>query len=101
MGKAQGNGLVRLTDVSGYGDLTRLSGTVSQGQEYGSLVTSVPLGASGFIANASYGYLDYHNIDAIGSALGLTGFAHFANGGVDYSLIRSRDFNLQLGGTVT
>ena len=101
VGKAQGNGLISLTDVSGYGDLTRLSGTVSQGQEYGSLVTSVPLGASGFIANASYGYLDYHNIDAIGSALGLTGFAHFANGGVDYSLIRSRDFNLQLGGTVT
>ncbi|MET4716733.1 hemolysin activation/secretion protein [Bradyrhizobium japonicum] len=101
VGKAQGNGLISLTDVSGYGDLTRLSGTLSQGQEYGSLTTSVPLGASGFIANANYSYLDYHNIDAIGRALGLTGFAHFANGGVDYSLIRSRDFNLQLGGAVT
>ncbi|MCJ9702249.1 ShlB/FhaC/HecB family hemolysin secretion/activation protein, partial [Bradyrhizobium sp. SHOUNA76] len=101
VGKAQGNGLVRLTDVSGYGDLTRLSGTVSQGQEFGSLATSVPLAASGFVANATYSYLDYHNIDAIGRALGLTGFAHFANGGIDYSLIRSRDFNLQLGGTVT
>jgi hemolysin activation/secretion protein len=101
VGKAQGNGLVTLTDVTGRGDLTRLSGTVSQGQEYGSLTTSVPLGASAFIANASYGYLDYRNIDPIGRALGLTGFAHFVNGGVDYSLIRSRDFNLQLGGAVT
>ena len=101
VGKAQGNGLVTLTDVTGRGDLTRLSGTVSQGQEFGSLATSVPLGASGLTANASYGYLDYRNIDPTGRALGLTGFAHFANGGVDYSLIRSRDFNLQLGGAVT
>lgn len=101
VGKAQGSGLVTFTDVTGWGDLTRVSGTVSQGQEYGSFGTSVPLGASGLTANASYGYLDYHNIDAIGQALGLTGFAHFANGGTDYSLIRSRDFNLQLGGAVT
>ncbi|MHC2624594.1 hemolysin activation/secretion protein [Bradyrhizobium huanghuaihaiense] len=101
VGKAQANGLVTLTDVSGYGDFTRLSGTVSQGQEYGTLVTSMPLGASGLVTNASYSYLGYRNIDAIGRALGLTGFAHFANGGVDYGLIRSRDFNLQLGGAVT
>ena len=101
VGKAQGTGLVTLTDVTGRGDLTRLSGTVSQGQEFGSLATSVPIGASGLTANASYGYLDYHNIDATGLALGLTGFAHFANGGIDHSLIRSRNFNLQLGGAVT
>jgi hemolysin activation/secretion protein len=100
-GRLQGNELITFTDVTGYGDLTRLSGTVSRGQQFGSFGTSLPLGASGFVANATYGYLNYHNIDKTGGTLGLEGFAHFASGGVDYSVIRSRDVNLQLGGVVT
>lgn len=100
VGRAQGNALVALTDVTGYGDLTRLSGVYSQGQQFGSLGTSLPLWASGLVANATYSHLDYRNSDDTGRLLGLEGHADFVSGGLDYNLVRSRDLNLQLGGAV-
>lgn len=100
VGRAQGNALVALTDVTGYGDLTRLSGVYSQGQQFGSLNTSMPLWASGFVANATYSHLNYRNIDDTGRQLGLEGHADFVSSGLDYTLVRSRDLNLQLGGAL-
>lgn len=95
-GRPQVNGAVTLADVTGYGDLTRLFASVSEGQKFGSISLSAPLGASGFAINTTYSYLNYRNIDATGSALGLNGHAHFVSSGLDYSLIRSRDLNLHL-----
>ncbi|MER9300882.1 BamA/TamA family outer membrane protein [Mesorhizobium sp. M0621] len=95
-GKAQGNALVTLTDMTGFGELARLMGTFSEGQKFSEASLSMPLGATGLTASANYGYLDYHNIDDFGSALGLQGYAQFAGLGLDYSLIRSRDLNVRL-----
>ncbi|WP_315833837.1 ShlB/FhaC/HecB family hemolysin secretion/activation protein [Bradyrhizobium prioriisuperbiae] len=100
VGRAQGNALVALTDVTGYGDLTRLSGVYSQGQQFGSLNTSMPLWASGFVANATYSHLEYRNVDDTSRLLGLEGHADFVSSGLDYTLVRSRDLNLQLGGAL-
>lgn len=95
-GEAQGNAQLTMTDVTGGGDLTRLSGDFSEGQAFGQVTFSVPLGASGFTTNVNYGYLRYRNIDDTVSALELEGHAHYAGAGLDYSLIRSRQFNLRL-----
>jgi hemolysin activation/secretion protein len=97
-GKAQGNASVNVTDLSGYGDLTQLTGTFSEGQKFGQAAFSIPLGASDFAINADYAYLDYRNIDDFGSFLGLEGTAQYAGTGLDYSLIRSRNLNLWLSG---
>lgn len=97
-GQAQGNALITLTDLTGYGDLTGLAGTFSEGQTFGRATFSVPLGASPFTVNANYGYLAYRNIDDLGSNLGLEGYAHYAGTGLDYSLIRSRKLNVELSG---
>lgn len=95
-GRAQANAQASITDLSGYGDLTRLAGTASQGQRFGQAAFSLPLGASPFVLSANYGYLDYRNIDATGRALGLEGHAHHAGLGLGYGLLRSRDANLRL-----
>lgn len=50
--------------------------------------------------NAQYGYLQYRNVDATGSMLGLEGYAHFAGLGANYSLVRSRDLNVSLTGSL-
>ena len=100
-GETQGNAQLSMTDITGRGDLTRLSGTFSEGQTFAQGTFSLPLGASGFTANANYGYLRYRNIDDTGSALELEGHAHFAGAGLGYSLIRSRQFNLQLDAGIT
>lgn len=100
-GQTQGNAQLSMTDITGGGDLTQLSGTFSEGQTFGQGAFSLPLGASGFTANANYGYLRYRNIDDTGSALELEGYAHFAGAGLGYSLIRSRQFNLRLDAGVT
>lgn len=97
-GLAQGNASVTLTDLTGYGDLTGVAGTFSEGQTFGRATFSVPLGASPFTVNANYGYLAYRNIDDLGSTLGLEGYAHYAGTGLNYSLIRSRKLNVQLSG---
>lgn len=97
-GRAQAGGHVTFTDLSGYGDLTRLSATKSQGQLFGQAAFSLPLGVSPFSVNANYAYLDYRNIDETGRLLGLEGHAHYAGVGLDYDLLRSRDANLRLTG---
>lgn len=95
-GKAEANGQVVMTDLSGYGDVTRFTTTLSEGQKFGQAAFSIPLGISPLSLNANYGFLDYRNIDAVGSALGLEGLAHYAGVGLDYSLVRSRDVNVRL-----
>ncbi|MDJ1157024.1 ShlB/FhaC/HecB family hemolysin secretion/activation protein [Chelatococcus sp. SYSU_G07232] len=100
-GRAAGNAQASLTDITGHGDLTRLSGTISEGQQFGQAAFSLPLGATGFAVSAQYGYLAYRNIDNVGRSLDLEGYAHFAGFGLDYSLIRSRDFNVRLSGGLT
>jgi hemolysin activation/secretion protein len=95
-GRAQANGQVSFTDLSGYGDLTRLTATASRGQKFGQAAFSLPLGTSPFTVNADYAYLDYRNIDDTGRTLGLEGHAHYAGVGLDYSLLRSRDANVRL-----
>lgn len=99
-GKEQMNVAAILADLSGNGDLTQLAVVASEGQTFTSGSFNVPLGASRFTGRADYGYLDYHNIDDTGSALGLEGRAQFAGFGLDYSLVRSRDFNMRLSGSV-
>ncbi|MGD9480390.1 ShlB/FhaC/HecB family hemolysin secretion/activation protein [Shinella sp. G-2] len=95
-GRAQANAQATVTDLSGYGDLTRLTATASKGQKFGQAAFSMPLGVSPFTVNANYGYLDYRNIDAVGRALGLEGHAHYAGLGIGYDLLRSREVNLRL-----
>lgn len=99
-GRAQANAQLTITDLSGTGDLTRLSGVASQGQTFGQAAFSLPLDTSPLTFNANYAHLDYHNIDKIGSALGLKGSADFAGFGLDYSLVRSRTFDLRLSGSL-
>ena len=94
-GWVQANAGFALTDLTGYGELIQIFGTFSQGQKFGQAALSMPIGASGFTASANYGYLDYRKIDDVGSALDLHGSAHFAGLGLDYTAIRSRDFNLR------
>ncbi|MGO2514089.1 ShlB/FhaC/HecB family hemolysin secretion/activation protein [Marinomonas polaris] len=88
------------TDISGHGDLTKLMVISSEGQTFANSSFSAPIGVSDFIARANYGYLDYHNIDDTGKTLELEGYAHFLGLGLDYSLIRSRDFNLHLNSSL-
>lgn len=95
-GKAEANGQVVMTDLSGYGDITRFTTTITEGQKFGQAAFSIPLGISPLSLNANYGFLDYRNVDAVGSALGLEGLAHYAGLGLDYSLVRSRDVNVRL-----
>ena len=95
-GRAQGNALVALADLTGLGDQTRFTGAFSEGQKFGQAEVSVPWGASGFTAHASYDYLAYRNIDGLGRLAGLEGFARHAGAGLDYGLIRSRRLNLRL-----
>jgi hemolysin activation/secretion protein len=95
-GKAQSNALLTITDLTGYGDLTRLGGTFSEGQQFGQANVSMPLWATGFTANANYQYLTYRDRDDLGKELGLQGYAHYVGLGLDYSLIRSRDVNVRL-----
>ena len=99
-GQAQGNALVTLTDLTGHGDLTQLNGTFSEGQTFGRATFSVPLGASPVTLNANYGYLRYHDIDDLGSTLGLEGYARYAGTGLDYGLIRSRNLSVRLSGSL-
>jgi hemolysin activation/secretion protein len=95
-GRAQANVLVTLADLSGLGDQTRLTGSFSEGQKFAQAEVSVPLGASGVTAHASYGDLAYRNIDGLGLQAGLEGVAHYAEAGLEYSLVRSRELNLRL-----
>lgn len=95
-GKAEANGQAVMTDLSGYGDVTRFTTTISEGQKFGQAAFSIPVGISPLSLNANYGFLDYRNIDAVGSILGLEGQAHYAGLGLDYGLVRSRDVNVRL-----
>ncbi|WP_332701470.1 ShlB/FhaC/HecB family hemolysin secretion/activation protein [Devosia sp.] len=97
-GRAQGNALVTITDLTGHGDLTRLTGTFSEGQKFGQAASSMPLSTSKFTVNANYNYLQYRNVDDLGTALDLKGYAHSAGIGLDYGLINGRDFNLLVTG---
>ncbi len=96
-GREQAGAVMPLTDLTGYGDLMRLSGVFSEGQRYSSITGSLPLGASGVVASASYGYLDYRNVDSTGRLLGLEGHAHYVSGGLDYAVVRSRQQNVRIG----
>ena len=96
-GRFEANAIVALTDITGAGDSIRLAVTKSEGQNQAALAVRLPLGASGLAASASYGYLDYANIDTTGKLLGLAGHAHHFNAGLTYDLVRSRQFNLRLG----
>lgn len=95
-GRTQSNALVTLADLTGLGEQTRFTGIVSEGQKFGQAEASLPWGASGFTARASYGYLAYRNLDGLGRIAGLEGFARYAGVGLDYGVIRSRGLNLRL-----
>ena len=95
-GRAQGNALVTLADLTGRGDQTSFTAGGAEGQKFGQIEVSAPWGASGVTAHASYGYLTYRNIDELGRLAGLDGFARHAGAGLDYGLSRSRRLNLQL-----
>lgn len=88
------------TDISGRGDLTKLMVISSEGQTFANSLFSAPIGVSDFTAQANYGYLDYQNIDNTGKTLELEGYAHFLGLGLNYSFIRSRDFNLHINSSV-
>lgn len=95
-GRWQGGAAITLADLSGAGELVRLSGTLSGGQNYLQAALALPLDASGVTLNASYAYLDYRNRDAIGRALKLKGHAQFLSYGLEGALVRSRTLNLRL-----
>ncbi|WP_244293726.1 ShlB/FhaC/HecB family hemolysin secretion/activation protein [Pannonibacter sp. I15F10I1] len=89
-GRIQGTGTALLTDATGYGDLSRVTLSGSEGQRFGSLSASVPLWASPFTLSASYGHLTYRNVDDTGRLLGLKGKADFAGATLDYALMTTR-----------
>lgn len=89
-GRIQGTGTALLTDATGYGDLSRVTLSGSEGQRFGSLSASVPLWASPFTLSASYGHLTYRNVDDTGRLLGLKGKADFAGATLDYALVNTR-----------
>jgi hemolysin activation/secretion protein len=93
-GKEQIRGEASLTDTTGYGDFTQFALVASQGQLFARGVVSLPIQTSDFTVNAGYSFLDYENIDDIGSALELEGYAHFLSVGADYSFYRSRNLNV-------
>lgn len=93
-GEVQGHALFALLDALGIGDRTSISGSISEGQRYVSGGFEAPLGASGLNASLTYGYLDYENIDPVGQAAGLEGYAHYGSIGLDWQLARSRRSNL-------
>ena len=95
-GRAQGHAQIALSDVTGVGDLTQLGFSLSEGQRYASASLAVPVSASGLLVTASYGFLDYENIDALGRAAGLEGRAHYGSLGFQHQAVRSRDHNLRL-----
>lgn len=95
-GRAQGHAQIAISDLTGRGELTELGFSYSDGQRYASASVAVPLTASGLGLFASYGYLSYENVDAIGQAAGLEGEAHYGSVGLRYQIHRSRDFNLRL-----
>jgi len=96
-GREQAAGLLTLTDISGFGDETRLQATVSEGLRHGRLDLSAPVWSSGLVASFGYSQLRYENIDGIGRALELEGQAKQLSAGIDYGLIRSRNLNLLVG----
>jgi hemolysin activation/secretion protein len=95
-GRAQVHAQLGAADLTGFGDLSRLGFSYSEGQRYVSASTSWPLAQSGLSVSADYGYLDYENTDAIGRSAGLEGEAQFASIALDYQMVRSRDFNLKI-----
>lgn len=97
-GRDQGNMLVTLTDVTGRGDESKLFASAAEGQRFAQAMLSAALGASDLTANARYSWLGYENRDAVGRAAELEGTAHHAALSLDYSLIRSRDWNVRLSG---
>lgn len=97
-GSAEGSATVAFTDLTGFGDQTRLSTVDSQGQTFGQADFSMPIGSTGLAGTASYGYLDYRNLTALGRSANLRGRAQFASAGLAYSLLRSRNLDLRLSG---
>ena len=97
-GSGEGSATLALTDLTGLGDQTRLSTVDSQGQKFGQVDFSVPIGSTGLAGTASYGYLDYRNLTALGRSADLRGHAQFASAGLAYSLLRSRNLDLRLSG---
>lgn len=95
-GRAQGHAQLSISDLTGVGEFTQLGFSYSEGQRYASASFAVPLTASGLSLTASYGYLDYENVDEVGSIAGLEGRAHYGSVGLQYQALRSRDFNVRL-----
>lgn len=95
-GRAQGHAQLAISDLTGRGELTQFGFSYSEGQRYASASFAVPLTGSGLSLFASYGYLSYENVDAIGQAAGLEGQAHYGTLGLRYQTHRSRDFNLRV-----
>ncbi|WP_198147726.1 ShlB/FhaC/HecB family hemolysin secretion/activation protein [Erythrobacter sp. AP23] len=93
-GEVQGHAQFALLGAIGIGDRTSISGSVSDGQRYVSGGFEAPLGASGLSLALDYGYLDYENIDPVGQAAGLEGYAHYGSFGLDWQLVRSRRSNV-------
>jgi len=94
-GRAQGHAQLALSDLTGSADFTSIGFSYSEGQRYVSANFAIPLGASGLGLSASYGYLDYENIDAVGQAAGLNGEAHYGTVGLSWQAVRSRQTNLR------
>src|SRR5690606_22689436 len=99
-GEAPGNVTVAFADLTGYGDLTQLSALTSDRQTFAQVQAAVPLGASPFTRSARYGYLHYCYTDEIGDTLELDGRVRYARLGLEYALLRSRDVNLRLSGSL-
>lgn len=99
-GRTQGSGFVTVTDATGLGDETRLLLSKAEGLTSGQIEVSAPLSANGPKATLSYGLLDYRNIDELGKAAGLKGYAHRAGLRLSHAIMRSRAVNLraELGG---
>jgi hemolysin activation/secretion protein len=97
-GRAQATGQATLTDLTGFGEQARIQGVLSEGQVFGQAGLAVPVWTTGLVATASYARLDYRNITALGRAAELAGHAQYASGGLEHSLVRSRELNLRLAG---
>ncbi|KAF0116041.1 MAG: hypothetical protein FD149_1453 [Rhodospirillaceae bacterium] len=94
-GRVQGNALLTLSDVTGWGEQTRLQGTVSEGMRLVRAGLAVPFGA--LTTTARYTGLTYKVVEGAGTLANLEGSSHQAGLGLDYGFLRSRAMDVHGG----
>lgn len=99
-GRDRLHGAIALSSPFGWGDTLSFSALKEfPGIDYGAVDYRLPLGADGLWLHGGYARLRY-DLGLEFAPLDASGDAHTWNGGARYPLVRSRRFNVYLGGDV-